>query len=658
MKKILLTLLIATLVLTFMPQETLEASTWKDYQTGTTLLNQGKAKEAIPYLERAASTGGNASYYRQLATAYEETKQYQKAADTLYKEAELHYKKAQQTGDYNTYFATLRMADRLNSEIDIFMEEQARVPSSQSLAKYEPESGMYIGAFIMEDEPMDKYGRDLYSAFNNLAGKDHSTYFTYLSYGAGFPYNMANEIKTAGAAYHIAMLPESGLSAVKDDAYLRQFARDAKASEMPIFLRFAGEMNGDWVKWNGNPQEYIRAFRTVSRVMKEEAPNVAMVWSPSELPQGSKMHDYYPGDDYVDWVGASIYSVYFSNGDETQLNDHTNPLDTLDYIYDHYADQKPIMVSEFAATHTTHTNLDTTDFAINKMNMLYQGAKLKYPRVKSIQWFSLNALKNASRDERKINNFSLTENNRLFNAYKTMIKDDYYLTDVENGPYAQERGAIEHNITPLKNEVIRENVTVQAFAKTYDPNISRIAFYIDGNLVANKTSFPYEVTINPGALYTGRHTLRAIAYDSVGKKAVEKTNVFYTGARPYVKDNQVVLYVDEPKAYQHGSAMRLLVAPYETGGRTLVPLRFISESMGSTVHWDQASKTITIKTGEHVMSLVQDSKNVKINGASSTIDVAPIVKNGTTLVPVRFISEQLGSVVHYESKDQKITISN
>jgi hypothetical protein len=58
------------------------------------------------------------------------------------------------------------------------------------------------------------------------------------------------------------------------------------------------------------------------------------------------------------------------------------------------------------------------------------------------------------------------------------------------------------------------------------------------------------------------------------------------------------------------------------------------------------------------MSLVQDSKNVKINGASSTIDVAPIVKNGTTLVPVRFISEQLGSVVHYESKDQKITISN
>jgi beta-mannanase len=657
MKKLFQILMVLVLLVSFLPGVELEASTWRDFTTGRDLLVSGKADQAIPYLKRAANSGENASYYRQLAIAYEETNQYQRAADTLYKEADLHYKKAQATGDMNTYFATLHKADQLNSEIDLFLEEKAKTTDAVSLEKYEPESGMYIGAYLMDDDPLKPYGRERYDAFNDLTGKQHSTFFTYYKYGEPFPELMSDDIRDAGAGYHIALQPEQGLSVVKDDAYLRQFARDAYQSGMPIFLRFAAEMNGKWTPWHGNPAEYIRAFRTVYQVMKEEAPNVALVWSPSEMPRDA-MHDYYPGDAYVDWVGVSIYSSFFTNGDINQPNEGTNPLDSLDYIYEHYADQKPIMVSEFAATHYSEVGrLDTTDFAVTKMNMLYQGARLKYPRVKSIQWFSMNAIEHAIREERKLNNYSLTENQRLLNEYKQTISHPYYLTAVENGTFAENTGALAYNVTPFESETIRETLTVQAFAKTYDPNISKISFYLDNQLFTEKTAFPYAVTIDPNGLSTGKHTLRAVAFDSKGRKAVETTSVFYTGNKVMPAENELVLFVNDKKAYRKDHNMRLLTAPTIVDNRTLVPLRFISESFGAEVKWDGQTKSITIMDDAKELRLQLGKAEIRVNGTSKATDIAPKIINGTTLVPIRVISENLGASIAYEQADKKISIT-
>jgi len=56
-----------------------------------------------------------------------------------------------------------------------------------------------------------------------------------------------------------------------------------------------------------------------------------MVWSPSEMPL-NKIQDYYPGDNYVDWVGISIYSAQFENGDSSKPTDTNNPLDQAQII--------------------------------------------------------------------------------------------------------------------------------------------------------------------------------------------------------------------------------------------------------------------------------------------------------------------------------------
>ena len=179
-----------------------------------------------------------------------------------------------------------------------------------TLAKFEPARGCYVGAFI----ELDHIVKGNISNFEEMTHKKHASYFTYCGYGMPFPKAWVDKVKAAGGAPQIAFEPNNGLDEVADDAYLRAWARDAARSRVPIFLRWASEMNGPWIAWHKDPRLYIEKFRLVSEVMRQEAPNVAMVWTPFAEPQ-RLIAQFYPGDDVVDWVGMNIYSVYVNNGD-------------------------------------------------------------------------------------------------------------------------------------------------------------------------------------------------------------------------------------------------------------------------------------------------------------------------------------------------------
>ncbi|MFF2093821.1 glycosyl hydrolase [Paenibacillus sp. NPDC058174] len=502
---------------------------WKHYTNGVNYLKQGKTKLAIKELELAVAQSEQAGYLRKLAEAYQLDNQFQKAADTYYREAKIHKKLGEKSGDLNTYYAVLALADGLNTEIEFFLEQNKAAPPATSgkLAKFEPPSGMYIGAYIDKDSGVEKLRDGKFKAFNEKTGKQHAVYFNYHKYGSPFPYHWAEQVKKAGGAIQLALQPDKGLSEVKDDAYLRKFAKDAEEAGVPIFLRFASEMNGSWVKWNGNPSLYIEKFRLVSKVMKEAAPNVAMVWSPAANPK-QKITAYYPGDDYVDWVGLSIYSVKYFNGNVKTPADQVNPLDSLDFVYKTYAGRKPIMVSEYGATHFSKAgNTSTVNFAITKMNMLYHGAKLKYPRLKSINWFSLNTLTDSHSADRSLNNFSLTESAPLLAAYSRLIKDPYYLSKVVDTN--QQAKGYEKSVTKFVNQgTISNTATGIVWVKTYDPYISKVVAKVDGIEVMSKQQYPYAFTIDPKKLKTGSHKLEIIVFDSKSRVASRKLVDFKT----------------------------------------------------------------------------------------------------------------------------------
>ncbi len=92
-------------------------------------------------------------------------------------------------------------------------------------------------------------------------------------------------------------------------------------------------------------------------------------------------------------------------------------------------------------------------------------------------------------------------------------------------------------------------------------------------------------------------------------------------------------------------------------GRTLVPLRFIGEALGAEVSWNQETMQVTIKDGIKEIILTIGSKDVLVDGEIITIDCVPLLMPpGRTFVPLRFISETLGAEVEYNHETKEIEI--
>jgi hypothetical protein len=109
--------------------------------------------------------------------------------------------------------------------------------------------------------------------------------------------------------------------------------------------------------------------------------------------------------------------------------------------------------------------------------------------------------------------------------------------------------------------------------------------------------------------------------------------------------------------YINGAKQTYDQPPVVDNGRALVPLRGIFESLGATVNWNASSKTVTAtKTGIN-MSLKIGSKSPVVNGKTKSIDVPAKVVNGRTLVPLRFVSETLGAGVSYDASARTIKIT-
>ncbi len=105
-----------------------------------------------------------------------------------------------------------------------------------------------------------------------------------------------------------------------------------------------------------------------------------------------------------------------------------------------------------------------------------------------------------------------------------------------------------------------------------------------------------------------------------------------------------------------GNYLSFDVPPTIISGRTMVPLRVIFEGLGASVTWDSKTKTVIGQKQGKTVKLIINNKNAYINGKVHKIDVPPMVINGRTLVPTRFIAESLGTDVYWDAKTKTVTI--
>ena len=124
----------------------------------------------------------------------------------------------------------------------------------------------------------------------------------------------------------------------------------------------------------------------------------------------------------------------------------------------------------------------------------------------------------------------------------------------------------------------------------------------------------------------------------------------------------MVLQVGNAAFTVSGVAKTLDSPPVIKNGRTLVPIRAIIEALGGTVGWDGTARKATVTLGSAAVELWIGKSAAKVNGASTLIDpananVVPEIINGRTMLPVRFVSENLGCSVGWADATKTITIT-
>lgn len=231
---------------------------------------------------------------------------------------------------------------------------------------------------------------------------DHRFEFimTYSSFGTEFPETDAREIYADDRIMMLTLQPWiegdigeimiPGIVAGEYDEYLKRWARGVKELDEPVLFRFANEMNGDWDPWcvwffSKDHDLYIKAWQRVYDLFREEgADNAYFVWNPHDRSfpdfNWNNPHLYYPGDDYVDWVGLTGYNNGTSYGWD-QWRDF-GPI--YSGIYEEYSGlypDKPLIITEFACNEEGGDKAAWIRDAFNKL------AK-EYPGIKIAVWFN------------------------------------------------------------------------------------------------------------------------------------------------------------------------------------------------------------------------------------------------------------------------------
>jgi hypothetical protein len=134
----------------------------------------------------------------------------------------------------------------------------------------------------------------------------------------------------------------------RSDSLIRDAARRLAKFDRPVLLRWGWEMNGNWFAWDGShnnddPKGYIASWKYLRKLFDSEgAGNAAWVWSINwnshPAAAWNRFQAYYPGDEYVDWVGLSGYNL-----------DNESPATLYDALYKEYAARKPMMITEVGA---------------------------------------------------------------------------------------------------------------------------------------------------------------------------------------------------------------------------------------------------------------------------------------------------------------------
>ena len=208
--------------------------------------------------------------------------------------------------------------------------------------------------------------------------------------------------------------------------------------------------------------------------------------------------------------------------------------------------------------------------------------------------------------------------------------------------------------SPSNNQIFDSpNITVRGSTTDSESGIEKVA--INGNTVSFSSDGSFSKVIN---LTEGSNTITIIAIDKVGNQTTKTLNVTY---KKLVQATVIILQIGNTNFTVNGISNTLDSPPVIKNNRTLLPIRAVIESLGGVVAWDAAEKKVTITLGSNTIELWIGKNTARVNGVDTPIDatnakVVPEIINSRTMLPLRFVTENLGCDVQWDGTTQTITI--
>lgn len=322
-----------------------------------------------------------------------------------------------------------------------------------------PETGAYHGAYADFGPTEDQVTVERIRNFEAKAGKKIAwAYFSnhWLDGKIEFPTRAFEECGKAGVIPYVRLSPWSEMRQNRADEVfsmkrivsgeydlaLRHWARNARDTKQPLMIEFGPEVNGSWFPWNGKwnggatrdrygdpnwpdgPERFRDAYRHLIDLFRAEgADNVTWVLhvdvSASPEADWNEVKWYYPGDDYIDWIGVSAFGAQLPNHNwrlfPTLLKRFMPQIEEASAT-------KPLLISEFAVIEDPDDSTRKAQWIRQALQSISRGL---FKRVKGITWWNSPGWL----PEKKAN-FMIDSSVEALEAYRTELANPFWLGTV------------------------------------------------------------------------------------------------------------------------------------------------------------------------------------------------------------------------------------
>lgn len=317
---------------------------------------------------------------------------------------------------------------------------------------------IYFGAFPDFGGSEDRVSTKKIKDFEALVDKKITwAYFSQNWFnGIKYPKEAIHAIRKAGSVPFVRLMPRSTdeqdgaeeiftLQKIIDgefDEYLKKWARDAKEDNIPLLVDFAVEANGDWFGYSGifngadvtdgygdpnypdGPERFRDAYRHIIDIFKKEGAN-RITWfyhfnyasEPNE--EWNKAKYYYPGDDYIDWIGFSLYGAQTVDEEwdelkfSTQLKKHIKNYAELNST-------KPVALLEFGVT-DNHPGGSKSDWFKDAFKTILNNPYIKFSAI-SI-WHE-----NWKNEDGTMSTLRVDSSKKSLETFKKLISNERFLS--------------------------------------------------------------------------------------------------------------------------------------------------------------------------------------------------------------------------------------